>query len=608
MEPTPQVASARRREYAIVALVGVLVLGLHALVFGAYLPGDDGRLGHDYGYFFPRLLAGAYWFHENGVFSIPWFTPAFGGGLPFYAHPASGYVSFPQVAAIVAGPVFAVRATLVVFAALGFAGTYLLLRGTFRARIPAALVGATLFAWNGFFTARMLAGHLGFHSLMLTPLAAWWLTRPAHAEQRARRFAVDATCAGLVFAYMFQSGNFYGIPPAVIACVAIALAASYGGARFADFARRLAAASAIAVLLCLAKLCAALAFLSACPRDGYPLPGATSVFGALRLAAQSLFFDPPVALAREIFVNTKYAVTQHEWEFGLTWVAAILVLAGLVPFARTWSADAGRRRRLAILASLVLVLAVPIAVNVYTPGWNAFLKRVPIVQSSSLLVRWFAAYVPVFAVLAALALDRVSIPPRAKIAAAVLAIAGVLTLRCLEDRTFYANQNYRAATIENAFAALRATDRVPAIERADADVRADGKVDMRLDRDDRLANGVSQIACYEPMFGYGLEWFPLKTLHPGAARESSAGGTYNFKNPAGYLFPRENGLEPGGHFVAGQEAELQQFLHYRPFEFAMPARQHVADVVNLIAIAAVIAFFARCAIARFRRASRDPRP
>jgi hypothetical protein len=115
-----------------------------------------------------------------------------------------------------------------------------------------------------------------------------------------------------------------------------------------------------------------------------------------------------------------------------------------------------------------------------------------------------------------------------------------------------------------------------------------------------IVDGISPAACYEPMFGYRLEWFPFRTIHTGDPRERT-GNDYNFKNPAGYLFPAENGVEPGGHFHVGQERELDALLDYRPFDFAKPARQRIAEVVNVIAMALVAAILLVAGVSRLRK-------
>jgi hypothetical protein len=63
--------------------------------------------------------------------------------------------------------------------------------------------------------------------------------------------------------------------------------------------------------------------------------------------------------------------------------------------------------------------------------------------------------------------------------------------------------------------------------------------------------------------------------------------TQNLKDPACYLFPRENGCNPGSHFPAARRAEAQRFLGYHGYAFRRSAAQQWADAVNRGALLAV---------------------
>jgi len=71
----------------------------------------------------------------------------------------------------------------------------------------------------------------------------------------------------------------------------------------------------------------------------------------------------------------------------------------------------------------------------------------------------------------------------------------------------------------------------------------------------------------------------VKDLHRGAVRDVRD-GHYNIKNPACYVFPRENNCEPGEHFRVDQKAEMENFIAYRPFHFEISTTQKIANLVT----------------------------
>ena len=106
--------------------VGGLVLVLVAahLIFGGFFPGPNG-MGHDYAGGFPGMLAEYYWSRSEGVFTAPWFTPAFCGGIPLFADPGSAFYAFPSLFIRILGldPLSASYLTFLLFIGLGFTGT-----------------------------------------------------------------------------------------------------------------------------------------------------------------------------------------------------------------------------------------------------------------------------------------------------------------------------------------------------------------------------------------------------------------------------------------------------------------------------------------------------
>jgi hypothetical protein len=620
-------SASRTAEVAVFATALVFVIAFHALVANRFFGAGATHVGHDYSYFLPQLLNGCFWRAENGPFAIPWFTPALGGGIPFYANPSCIYASLPQLAAFVIGPLAAVRITLIAFGAIGFAGTYALARRTLHASAFASLFGAVAFALNGFFLSRMLIGHLGFHSCMLLPALAHFVLRPlpsgpSATSERSWSIARDAVLIGAGFAYVFQSGNFYGVLPALIAIGGLAAIVSLRGGDLRGSMTRLALGGALALCLSAAKLAAGLAFVGSFPRNEYPLPGANNLGSGALIAVRALFFEPPVELAHDAIVHFRWRLARHELEYGVTWVPLVMLCAwSTVALARRIARGRSRleevdrgtmaletagerrstnvRRNLAF-AVLVAALLLPIALNTYEEHWTDLLERVPILGSSSTLVRCFLAYLPIVAAAAALAIDG-ALPRRARAPIAILATLVLAATQVLRDWSYYANQPYDPRPVERAYAAIDA--RVPPVAEIRVALDANGKPSFALDRNDALCTGGSQMLPYEPIFGYRLESFPFGSLHPGPTSDEQD-GRLNVKNPALFLFPNQNGGAPGDAFRADQRNDAEALLSYRPFPFEKPLRQHAAEALNVIALIGTVVFAAAWIVRAARSARR----
>lgn len=612
--PSPQAQNPDRSGIQVglaVTALGVLYL-IYLAIYLPFLPMAGGTVGHDYGLHFPNLLTGFYWHLQNGLFAIPWFSPGQCGGFPYFPDPNVAYFSVPQFLVFVVSPMQAVQFTFLLFSLIGLVGCYILMRCGFRSSRVAAVLAAGLFLFNGFFTARMLVGHLTFHAFALTPLmiAALLPGLPDCRKSSQSRFRlaragfVVRTCiAGLCLAYMFQSGMVHGIPPVLLATVIIILIhALCFGWNWQPWLL-LVAAGLLSLALCAGKLVSELALLSNFPRDDYPLPGIVSLWTALRAILQALFLSPP-GHAAEIVTNSMWLLERHEWEYGVSIGAALVLVAVAVAFvARRRHLEPLATDRMLVLCGILLLLLLPIAINWYQPAWNGLLKSLPYFGNSSNLLRFFSTYIPVVIVVVGLALDRLPVGDPSGRSIRLLLAGGGLCAMVLQtigtDRSYYAEKTYPIAPVETAYARASGTRTIPRIE------AIGGNGDRpSITSNDAMIDGISQRYCYQPLLGYQLERFPVAPLRSGPVIDP-ARRDINLKNPACYVFPAENSCKPGDHFKIAELDKAVAFLAYRPFAFEQPLRQKLATGLSLIAMIGVIAtLFAASAVALMKRTAR----
>ena len=369
----------------------------------------------------------------------------------------------------------------------------------------------------------------------------------------------------------------------------------------------LAAGTALGLSLCAGKLAAVGSLMAHVPRDSYPLPGFVNIPVTIWVALRGVFLWPTDAMSHAI-ANSKLRLELHEFDYRTGPVPLLLMAAWAWVGWRTKrvAPAAGRTRKLCY--ALAGLLAVPVLLNTLLPVWTPFLKSLPIIGSSSSLLRWFAAYILPACLGGALALDRLAPdlkPGRAWFVAAAGMVLTVL-LVAVPDRSFYGPAgigNYDPARIVAGFAAARATGRAPPVVGMTLMVNADGSTNMSLARQDALTQGLSQIACYEPLFGYRLEKLPHGVLHPGSVFDeiSGAHGSHlNLINPACYVFPGANACQPGDGFATDKLDQAGAFISYKPWAFAKPAWAIAADWLGLASLAATVLAIMAALLARRR--------
>ncbi len=556
---SPQPLPQGRVNGLLAVAVAVVALGYFGLVV-SFFPNPHGRLGHDYEYFLPLLLAGKYWIAENGFLAVPRFTPAFCGGLPLLANPQSLFYSLPQMLSLVLDLVTSVLVTTLVSAALGGMGTFMLMRRRFAASAEAAVLAAVIFLCNGFVLHRMVIGHVTYHVVGLVPLLCHVLLTPLPRASPARyqRAAGPIATAAAMLAYVTYAGAANILVPLAIAVAVIWLLHALVRGPVASFWWLGAGAALIAAAVSAAKLAPAVAFLAQFPRP----------YGVL-------IFDNPVALLLGLFLglflpsqlpDRLVFVLRHEMELGVGLVPLFFIIGGMLVAIRRhrpmrWLLRLDRRRA-ALLAALALLLALPLWLNYGDAEHAALLKSLPYIGDNVILVRWFFIYL---------------LP---------LALAGIaltaLTAIVFENRAYYDAQPYAPQTILAADQRLHATGAAPPITRIASTVQGRSN--------DGMASGASGIPCYEPIFGYRLETFP-----PGLEAGPILSGTRDarhLRNPACYIYGRANGCAPGDTFSAAQRQEEASFAAYQRFDYVLPLWQRWADGASIAGIAMIMIGFA----------------
>jgi len=577
-----------------------LIVSYH-LIFGQYFPAKSGTLGGDYSQILPNLLDGYFWIRNNGLFKPFWFTPAFCGGMPELGDPASIFYSTAQFLTLFFDPLIGIYASVLLFATLGFLGFYLLLRKCFDASVQAAVLGGALFMFNGFFAHRMMIGHYVYHSVMLAPGIAWLLLRPVAKD---RKFAnlLSGAAAGCLVAYGTYSGLVSIMLPFIISVLVIVCLHGFYDRPFYGFLPRCVVLLFTAIGLSSAKLVATISFLRNFPRSDYSLPGISGAWETVRLISSSLFISPPniVQQALPLVANRQWALNREEWEYGVTVVPVFIILIGIVVGIRNLKSIRPKLNfaRWAWLVLLGFFMMVPFALNIYTPGWNEFLKQLPLIKSSSTLLRWFLIYIPIVILISALLMDMSFRKSSLRNGVLACALIALVSINAAKDRRYYQFQSYRPDTINSAWKAMHSgIVEVPRINEISATFADNNAVQILLDRNDDIASGKSQLACNSSIFGYRLEHFPVKALHVGSVFEER-NGLLNIKNPVCYVYPEQNNCAPGDHFTIAQIEAAQAFVSYKPYMFNFSFGQKIA---NLATIATVFLLSAFLVVAFFRK-------
>ena len=563
---------------------------------------DYPAVGADFAYYIARLLDTDLYLRINGLV-IQWYTPSFGGGLPAFPNPQHLQYSLLQALLYVTGPWTAVLLATAIVCALGYTACYRFLSRTLGfARIPSALAGV-FFIGNGFYIQHLVVGHVGFQ---LFPLSGVVLHVLAN---RTRTVLANACLTALCVAMIAYQAGFYLmfiVAGTLVVCAEVVYLLDRRRIDWTRAARAGAVAVPLSIAMAAPKILAMQALMGRFPRemaDTYPVGVLHGLVGFAAQLAGGMTMIPAmiaVGLPAQKLDGALIKLTGssfHLWELdtGLSPVLAAVLLIGLIRFAIS-----ARTRGLPPVppgtAPMLIALGVTVWLVIEATLAKGFvypvLRQLPVLRSMHVNSRFAAIFILPLTIVGAALLHRWygKRPPATQVAAVLcVALASPFIYLALPHGTYlwYFDLTQSVRDHER----IRHGERFPV-------TRIDDIYDFQT-----FSTQSSSLHPYEPMFGYFLETFAPSTRVGGIYQEQD--GRLNMTNPASFVFPELNGLQPFDRIRAVDRPELERFAARHQQDWRIPP---AFRWLNLVAIAALAACVGIPVAGAIRRSSRRRRP
>ncbi|MGE5462523.1 MAG: hypothetical protein ACM3PS_04160, partial [Syntrophothermus sp.] len=315
------------KEYLAPVLYLAAILGFILLLINRDLP----KVGHDYGFFLPRMLDTHLHYKVNGPV-IQWYTANFGAGTPAYPNPQYLQYSLPQLYMFAVNPWLALMLTVVTYSAIGFAGFYAFLRDEMGWISAACALGASFIIANGFYVEHAIVGHVGFQPFPLLGMLLFL------AFTKRLGYLPAGLLMGLVIALIVNQAGFVVL---IISGISLLLLFPLIYLIQPELFKpklfmTLFVGALSAVLLCLSKVSAVLAFMRFFPRvisDQYNQTYLQGITGMVRqltglnfLIPYSLFTGSDVQQAISAFYHKGAGAQFGLWEMDMALSPALLLL------------------------------------------------------------------------------------------------------------------------------------------------------------------------------------------------------------------------------------------------------------------------------------------
>jgi len=599
----------KKKNYTFVFFFLIILL-IQQLIFLKFFPNNSNYLGHDYEVFLPNFIFGKIWFNNNFL-SVPWFTPSFCCGIPFFADPQSMFYSVQQIFFIFFPPLVAVKLMFLYFSIVAYVGMFLLLKQSFSLDKFVSLLGASIFLFNGFFTYRAVIGHVSMLSYVFVPLFCFFLIQSSQLQNKALK-RLFILIASLIFASFIHSGSGL-IMPLIFSSILFIVLFYYFHTLDKLVFKNLVIILFLGFLIALSKISATLHFLGEFSRQ-YPFLYFNNILDYSKIAFTSLFFYPDVNLFNQLVVNKVLQnLNVHEIEYGVS----VIPLVALIFFFAQYKKFKYQKPIFYVFIFFVAMLPILFNVNFYF--FSDLLKQLPILKNTWVQTRFTALYIIPVIFFTVFIINKISFYGK-KNYLIFFFIAVLIFQVLLYKKNYYddrSSQYYNPIIMSIFFDKLNIENYNPkiigvaAISIPDHSNGVDHFPGGR--RNDFLADNFSALFCYQPIFGYSLESYPYENikfnirtrittsiaqddigkdlLYAGLNDISEANPQYyNIFNPSCFLFPNENNCRPGDLFKVSQKEDLDKFVNYKKFDFKQSKIQSVANYLSLFSFIFAIIF------------------
>ena len=584
----------KKNYYLILSLI---ILAIHQLIFLDFIPNKNGFLGHDFEYFLPNFLFGKIWFTKNFL-SIPWFSPSFCCGVPFYPDPQTMFYSLQQIFYIYFDPILATKILFLYFSIISYVGMYLLLNKNFYFNSDLSILGATLFLFNGFFVYRFIIGHLGYVNFTLIPIYCFFLISSIqNKDKNLKRISLIAS--SLILSICIYSGVSFFIVFIILISFVILLIFNIKYSNFLLILKNYILSLVIFALLSISKISAAFFFIKNFER-GYEPVYFDRLLDYLYLTVKSLFLFPDSSHIINSINNGASKILLHEIEFGVSIIPLFCLFIFIFNFQKF------KNFKFVNFFMIILILLIPIILNTNLFSINKIWNSIPLVGNSWMQVRWNILYIIPLIIFSIFVLNRSYFFLKKKLSI-ILFISIIICQSYLYDKNYYYSQNYDPSNIvelEKSYNEKESFHSILGIGVVVDDLNNiinTKKISMDKggiflnQRNDLFKINLSSFNCYQPIYGYLLEKFPQaklkfdkknkisaqKFLLSGNARSLDRFENYNFLNPACLIFPDENNCAEGYNFKKKDEDKINSFLNYEKFKFEMKFIQHIFNYLSL---------------------------
>ena len=537
-------------------------------------------IGTDMEYYLTRLIDVFLHMKINGVFSVQWWTPTFGGGIPSFPNPLHLQFSITPYLMFLFSPWIATQITYAIFAVIGYFLIYNYIQNYTEWGLHVAISTACIFTTNGYFLNHILVGHLNYCSFTMIAVIPYIISSFWSAKKCIIVLSLCVTymiySAGFptVFLFYLSLGQLFFLLPLL----------KRESFPFIKLFRVLTIGHILIIGMVCSKFIAVTLHMEQFPRvveffswQPYLQVLIISTFAQLFSWRIMIPFESilPIPADSVLFwlIGSKYEFWENDVSLSPV-VPALIFFFVITRFSQIKSFLKNPTCRLGFIATLLIIWC-SIEMAMGKGFFWTLIKDFPIIKSTHVNVRYAGALVLVFSILFAFCYSKLLVH-RSK-GFKVWCTIFILSITFL-SMSSYSKITY-SKTAYHCYDASISSSTWSEILSENKSYKLSEIIEIRpKDQISLFSQCASSFNPNDCLYGYHGEFFQ-SSLSKGPVNEVDVDGFYNFHNPLTFYNPKTTAL-PREKIHSSDSKNFYLFINRKQPNWELPFVQKVANYIT----------------------------
>jgi hypothetical protein len=569
---------------AIRTLWGILPLGVILCIQTWLLNLHYPFIGSDMEYYLARLVDVYLHMKINGFFSLQWWTPTFGGGIPAFPNPLHLQFSITPYLMFLFSPWIATQITYGIMTTLGYFLIYNYISKHTHWGFYSAVCTACVFTTNGYFINHILVGHLNYCSFPIIAFVPYLISSSWSANKciiilsSCITFLIYSAGFPTIFLFYISLGHLFLFLPLV----------KRETFQFKKMFTVLTVSHFIILGLVCSKFTAVSLHMEVFPRvkeffswQPYYQVMLVSTFAQLFSWRMLIPFESFLPIPADSILFWLIGSRYEFWENDVSLSPVVPVFIFFFAIAKFFQIKNFLKipiNRVGIIATLIVIWC-SIEMTMGKGLFWSLIKDLPVINSTHVNVRYAGALVLLFSLLFGFCCYTLLSPRSNTFRMWAVSVILFITFLSMSSycKIFESKQTYRSYDVSIPSSTWSHISNKTNSNKLSEIIAIGPKEQIRL-----FSQGTSSFLPHDPLFGYHGEFF-RSSLSLGPLEKVDADGFYNFHNPITFYNP-ENASLPREKIHSNDFENFYLFINRKQPNWELPFVQKAANYISLATI------------------------